>query len=50
MTPLAEALTLGFGSGQDLGVVGSGPVLGSVLDMESASTFPSLPSPTHSLE
>jgi len=31
-----ERLTLGFGSGCDLGVVGLGPALGSALGVESA--------------
>jgi len=33
---LAQQLTLGFGSGCDLRVLGSSPVLASVLGMESA--------------
>jgi len=32
----AGCLALGFGSGHDLGVVGSGPALGSGLSEESA--------------
>jgi len=38
-----------FGLGRDLGVLGSSPVLGSVLSVESACPFPSALSPTCSL-
>ena len=43
MAQWVEHLTLGFGSGHDLGVVGLSPVSGSVLSLQSAGE--SLPLP-----
>ena len=39
MAQSAKRQTLGFGSGYDLRVMGSSPMLGSVLSSESASDF-----------
>ena len=47
MARTVKHLTLGFGSGHDLRVVGSSHTLGSALSVESAGDFltPSLPLP-----
>ena len=46
MAQLVDHPTLDFGSGHDLRVMGSSPVLGSVLSVESACPSPSaLPPP-----
>jgi len=44
-----ERLTFAFGSGHDLGVVGSSPVSDAAFSGESAGDSPSAPSPTLSL-
>ena len=46
MAQLAGHPNLDFGPGHDLRVMGTSPVMGSVLSMDSAYPSPTVPSPT----